>query len=120
MASGRTRDVHKEALWRRVVREQAGSGMAVRPWCLGHGLAVRDFYRWRTRLARRDAEKAATSFMPVRVVEDRASHEPGRLEIVLAGGQCVRISGRVDRQMLSDALAALASANSVASEGQAC
>jgi transposase-like protein len=126
MPSGRTRDLQKESFWRRAVREHAGSGMSVRAWCLRHGLEARDFYRWRTKLARRDEEKAATvptdhlPFVPVRVIDDRAAYEARRLEIVLAGGQCIRISGRVDRQMLGDVLAVLAAAGSADSEGQSC
>jgi hypothetical protein len=62
-------------------------------------------------LARRDAEAASMSFVPVRVTED-ALPPASPIEIVLAGGRCVRVSGPVDRQVLADVLTVL--------EGQAC
>jgi hypothetical protein len=111
MASGRTRDVQKESYWRQAVREQAGSGLAVPAWCLKHRVKVRAFYRWRSKLVRRDAENASMSFVPVRVRED-AAEQTAPIEIVLTGGQRVCIRGRVDRQALTDVLTVL--------EGQAC
>jgi hypothetical protein len=41
------------------------------------------------------------------VAEDDQHDGGGRIEIVLADGRCVRVSGSVDRQTLTDVLAAL-------------
>jgi hypothetical protein len=78
------------------------------------------FYWWRKELTRRDAEEPAAvpretqkrpvPFVPVQVVADGREDAGGGIEIVLAGGQCIRISGRVDRQALADVLAVMASA----------
>ena len=105
------RDLKKESFWRRLVREQAGSGMPVRAWCRKHRVKEVAFYWWRRELARRDAEQPV-SFVPVHVSGDHRVEEGSRIEIVLAGGRRVRIRGRVDRQVLADVLAVM--------EGQAC
>jgi transposase len=112
--AARKRDMKKESFWRRMVREQAVSGLSIRGWCRKHRLKETAFYWWRTQLARRDAQrsKSKTAFVPVRLAEDRSADTDGRIEIVLAGGRRVHIHGRVDRQMLSDVLAVL--------EGQEC
>jgi hypothetical protein len=119
--AARQRDMKKESFWRRMVRGQAGSGLSIRDWCRKHRLKETAFYWWRTQLARRAAQRSKTAFVPVRISAgatadsdpDRAFAETsGRIEIVLAGGRRLRVSGRVDRQMLSDVLAVL--------EGQGC
>jgi hypothetical protein len=44
--------------------------------------------------------------VPVRVIQDSAESAAG-LEIVLAGGPCIRVHGPVDRGLLADVLAVL-------------
>lgn len=117
MASGIRRDGKKEAFWRRLVLGHSGSGLTIRDWCGRHGVKEPAFYWWRTRLAQRDAE--APAFVPVRVVNSATATqlkhqaEPhagsGGIEIVLGGGQRIRLCGRVDRQALADVLAVLES-----------
>ena len=107
--AARQRDRKKELFWRRMVRRQAASGATVRAWCREHSVAEYSFYAWRRELAVRDAEQARSAFVPVRVAESVPTHGEGRMEIVLAGRRRVCIQGRVDRQMLSDVLAVLAS-----------
>jgi len=51
----------KELLWRRMVRQQASSGMSVRAWCRQQNINESGFYWWRRELARRDAERPPTS-----------------------------------------------------------
>jgi hypothetical protein len=47
------RDVGKERFWRRVVREQAKSGLTIRDYCSREGLSEPSFYAWRRELDRR-------------------------------------------------------------------
>jgi hypothetical protein len=101
------RDLKKERLWRRMVQGQARSGLSVRAWCLEHHLHEAGFYAWRKELARRDAERGAPAFVPVRVTEDEPAGAHGEIEIVLVSGRRVRVSGPVDRRTLSDVLAVL-------------
>lgn len=128
MAKGARRDVSKESFWRRMVDRQAASGLSVRSWCRKHDLREHSFYAWRRELGLRDAEAGRSAFVPVRVAESaptcpergRAENGEGWLEIRLGGAQCVRIQGRVDRQMLADVLAVVTSASSVEPEGRRC
>jgi hypothetical protein len=106
------RDSKKESFWRRMVREQPSSGLTVRAWCHRHQVQAASFHWWRRELSRRDREKRPASFVPVSVTEDDRSDDRGRIEIVLAGERRVRLSGRVDRQVLADVVAVL--------EGQEC
>jgi len=46
--------------------------------------------------------------VPIRVVEDEATSADGWIEIVLAEGRRIRLSGPVERQRLADVLAVLA------------
>lgn len=55
------RDPKKEALWRRLVRRQARSGMTVRAWCLDRQVKEATFHWWRRELARRDSEQAPSA-----------------------------------------------------------
>jgi transposase len=105
MALGKSRDPKKESFWRRMVRRQAGSVLSVRGWCEKHDLREATFYWWRAELGRRDAQEP--TFVPVRVTEDGAPQHEGWIEIILAGGRQVRVSGRVDRAMLADVVAVL-------------
>lgn len=105
MARGPRRDLKKEEFWRQRLGAQAGSGLSIRAWCRRHAVRESAFYWWRTRLARR---AAAAPFAPVHVVADTAALAAGRIEIVLPGERRVHVSGRVERRMLVEVLAALA------------
>ena len=118
MAKGRDRDRRLEAQWRRIIREQTGSGMNIRDFCRESHLRESAFYFWRRELERRGLDRsheeqeqpkrpsALAAFVPVRVTED-AGADPGRIEIVLHGGQRVQVIAPVDRQALADVLAVL-------------
>jgi transposase-like protein len=126
MAKSKAQDLDKEAVWRRAIRERADSGLSVRSWCHKHGLKESAFYWWRRELARRDTdrrplvrretEKQATSFVPVHVTEGAARAAGPQLEIVLTDGRCVRVTGPVNREMLTEVLDVLTSTSSLRSE----
>ena len=112
-------DAVKERKWRRVVRRWRRTGLSIRAFCRAEGIGEHLFYWWRRELARRDQHKAAAhnrvtaaakgaAFVPVRVVADQGAG----IEIVLRGGQVVRLQSGFDRQALSQALAIL--------EGRSC
>jgi transposase len=105
---GAVRDQQKERWWRRVVAGQPGSGMSVRSYCFRQGVKESAFYWWRATLARRKAPRPKAAFVPVSVVaEEPRRAEDGRIEIALPGGRQIRVSGRVDKQMLVDVLSVL-------------
>lgn len=103
----RVRESKKESFWRRMVREHLSSGLSVRAWCHRHRIQTASFYWWRRELTRRDVAKGNAAFVPMHVTRDDPADTDGRIEIVLAGERRVRVSGRVDRQMLADVLAVL-------------
>ncbi len=90
MAKGRARDLAKEAAWRRRLAGHADSGQTVRGWCRRHRVTETGFHWWRRELARRDAEAQASSFVPVRLIEDPAWNGDGQIEIELTDGRRVR------------------------------
>jgi hypothetical protein len=105
------RGVNKEAAWRGHVMAQAGGVSSVRAYCATRGLGENSFYWWRRELARRDATRSPT-FVPVTVVAQAQTPPPtgdpeGRIEIVLSGDRRVRVTGSVNRQLLSDVVSVL-------------
>ena len=114
MAKSGARDLTKEAAWRRRLVRHAGSGQTVRAWCRRHGVKEAAFHWWRRELARRDAEQAPSvrrdaevlpcSFVPVHLTDDPVRVGDGQIEIVLADGQRVRVTGTVNREMLTQVL----------------
>lgn len=119
MSNSASRVKQKESFWRRLIRDQAGSGLSIKSWCHQHGRKESAFYWWRAELARRDGSRPQGNrtnrmiarrqhaFVPVRVVEDEARGFDGRIEIIMPGGARVQVVGRVERQTLADVLAAL-------------
>jgi len=133
-----------------VVRRQAASGLTVREFCRRGGLRESTFYFWRRELLRREAvhlsgvalakpevqrgdvagRPATAAFVPVcvtggdgqAVARLDATETPGRIEIVLSGGQRVRVTAPVDRQALADVVAVLEARPSFAkaTEGEPC
>ena len=112
-------DGAKERKWRRVLGRWRRSGLSIRAFCATDGIGEHLFYWWRRQLAERDKQKpeaskkatAATkvaAFVPVRVVTDQGAG----IEIVLRGGQVVRLQSGFDRQALAQVLAVL--------EGRSC
>ena len=114
MAKSRARDLTKEAAWRRRLARHADSGQSVRAWCRRHGVKEAVFHWWRRELARRDAEQPPsvrrdaeaqpTSFVPVCLTDDPGRDGDGQIEIDLRDGRRVRVTGTVNREMLTQVL----------------
>lgn len=105
MAHGRPRDLHKEQQWRQWIRQWQHSGLSVRDFCARHALSQPTFYAWRRLLRQRDAD--ATPFVAVQVVADPPTPPNSPLEIVLAGGRCLRVTPGFDADTLRQLLAVL-------------
>jgi len=90
MARGVARIKKREALWRRVVRGHARSGMSIRAYCAKSGVKEPAFYWWRSELARRDAAKRVEAFVPVAVRPGASGHVDG-MTIELVGGRVLRL-----------------------------
>lgn len=109
----------REQFWRDVVKEFAGSGQTVRAYCAQRQLSEPSFFTWRKMLAQRDAAGAKAAgpaparptFVPVHLAGAGGGPEAGTagslIEVVLAGGRCVRVGGPVDRAALAAVVAVL-------------
>ncbi len=114
MAKSRARDLTKEAAWRRRLARHADSGQSVRAWCCRHRVKEAAFHWWRRELARRDGEQSSSvrrdaeattpSFVPVHVTDDPARNGDPQIEIELTDGRRVRVTGTVNREMLTQVL----------------
>ena len=72
------------------------------------------FHWWRRELARRDREQLpsarhntepqAASFVPVQVIDHAVQGGDQQIEIVLTDGRRVRVTGTVNREMLTEVL----------------
>src|SRR3954468_23220449 len=113
---GKRRDPARERFWRRTIRQQQQSGLAVPEFCRREGLKDGAFRWWRQELARRDRQTTpasqaepegeptdpAPAFLPVRVADLEAiSTRPAPpIEIVLNGGPTVRVPPGFDTRTL--------------------
>jgi transposase-like protein len=107
MAHGKPRDARKEQHWRRLIQQWKNSGLTVRAFCARHHITQPSFYAWRRELQERDA---ATAFVPVHVETDDQLARPisiPTIEVVLAGGQCVRVPPGFDPATLRQLLVVL-------------
>ena len=107
MTHGKPRDPRKEQQWRRLIQLWKNSGLTVRAFCARHHITQPSFYAWRRELHQRDA---ATDFVPVQVeTNDQLATVTSiaTIEVVLAGGQCVRVTPGFDPATLRQLLAVL-------------
>jgi hypothetical protein len=86
--------------WRECIAEQERSGLSVKQFCKERGVTECSFYAWRKRLRKSEAVRFA-------LVERAMLHECGTeacLELVLAGGERLRISAGIDGTTLRTVL----------------
>src|SRR5262249_18477025 len=101
-----------EEHWRLLIDQWRRSGLSVRAFCDRHDLALPSFYAWRRRLqqGQPSAQGArgpqAVTFLPVHIQPEPTDHRPP-LELVLAGGRCLRIPPGFDPNALRALLAVL-------------
>ena len=91
----------REAYWRRMLARQRQSGLSIRAFCRQEAVCAHTLYIWRRRLGRSQAVKfAVVKLHP----EPQAS---GALEVMLPGGERLRITGAIDAAALRTVLAVL-------------
>ncbi len=74
--------------WRRRIAEQETSSQPIRAFCRERGLKEPMFYSWRQRLR---AENKPVKFALIETAPGRETTTPQALELVLAGGDRMRI-----------------------------
>lgn len=121
-------DQGKDAKWRRVMEEFAGSGLSVREFCRRNAIREPSFYSWRRTLQERDREsklpglgangqfslnadarsarKPEQAFAPVAVIDQQAEWGGWlpAMEIDLDRDTQVRVDGRCPRALLESLL----------------
>ena len=123
MAQRTQRDLEKEALWRRRLADQAGSGLTIAEWCRRNAVAGSLFHFWKRTIARRGggSSEAKTGspvqtkdevvFAPVVFaappVDSARLSAHGVIEIVVAGSRVVRVGADFDVATLARVLAML-------------
>lgn len=111
-----------ERRWAPLVAEWRSSGLRASEFCRQRNVSEAAFRYWKGEIGRREKRRAkrvrargvhrprrTLKFVPVRVVPDGAAPPSPRppLEIVLAGGRALRVSGDFDPALLSKLIAAL-------------
>jgi transposase-like protein len=109
--------------WRRLIVRQQSATVPLAEFCRQVGINTRKFYYWRQRLREMDgasgacqvsssgsprpagamAQKTAASFVPVSIVNPGTATQ---LEIELANGCALRLTGEIDPGLLQAAISA--------------
>lgn len=85
----------KREYWNKLIGEQEASGQKARPFCRERGIGEHSFYQWRKRLREDQTVRFA-------VIETKApsAEMPAALELMLSGGERLRIGAGVDAATL--------------------
>lgn len=89
--------------WRERITEQQRSGVSIQQFCKEHGLAAHSFYFWRRKLRRPEAVR----FALVDHGQRPESPSDACIELILPGGEKLRIATGVDAGTLRTVLEAL-------------
>jgi hypothetical protein len=109
--------------WRRLIIRQQSASVPLTQFCRQMGINTRKFYYWRQRLREMDAATAGrqgsppesprpaggmamgagTTFMPISIVNPGTTTQ---LEIELANGCALRLTGSIDPSLLQAAISA--------------
>lgn len=103
-SKGRRNRGDREQFWRDLIQRQRHSGQSIRAFCESQGVSAPSFFSWRKRLSQ---DRPRSQFVPVQIDVESASAPPGRIEIRLNEGTCVRVEPGFDAQSLRDVLAVL-------------
>jgi transposase-like protein len=87
--------------WRKIVAEQAVSGLSIAAYCRRAKVPLASFYTWRRKL------RGTVRFAEVKIAPEPAGKTSG-IELRLPGRRCVVVRAGFDRQTLQDLLDVLA------------
>ena len=101
--------------WRRIVDDWRRSGLSARQYAQGRGISAQTLYFWSSRLGKQHSESAIATtpppkFLPVALVETAPAatrEDSSALEVVLPGGEVIRVSPGADMHHLGRVVAAL-------------
>jgi hypothetical protein len=90
--------------WRERIAEQQRSGVSIKRFCKEHALTEHSFYYWRKRLRTPQAVRFA---LVDRRLRREAQADASCIELILPGGERLRIAAGVDGATLRTVLEAL-------------
>jgi hypothetical protein len=90
----------KAEVWRDLILRQKKSGLTIQAFCQQQGVSGWSFYQWRKRLAMNPPVQFA-------LVETREASQQGAVELLLSGGDRLRITPGVDAATLRTVIAVL-------------
>lgn len=98
----------KPRYWGKLIAEQEASKQRIGPFCRERGIGEASFYYWRKRL-RKDipVRFALLETKPIATVSLDSALEPSTLELVLKGGERLRIGKQVEAATLRMVLEAV-------------
>jgi len=111
-----TRSSRTERRWRRIVEEWWRSGLSGPRYAEREGVSVGTLYRWNRRLRQQDAASAEFTppavprLLPVAIIDEVpavARESTSALEVVLPGGEVIRVAADADLSHLGRVVAAL-------------
>ena len=94
----------KDKQWAERIAEQERSGLSVKQFCKERGVSEYSFYTWRKRLAKKEPVRFA---LVERGAVRQGSATDADLELVLASGERLRISNKVNAATLRTVLEVL-------------
>jgi transposase-like protein len=92
----------RQTKWQELIRQQGQSRLSVTAFCREHGVSDQSFYNWRKRLSGSEPVRFA-------LVEDGApaTNDNAPVELILAGGDRLRIAPGIDPATLRIVLSVL-------------
>jgi hypothetical protein len=106
------------ARWRKLIKQQRESGLAVSVYCRERGISAASMFAWRRRLRPAsglsvDPQAGSPTFKPVTVVPEtlgRSAEQPdGAIELRLRGGRHLIMRRGFDHQLLAELVQAMES-----------
>jgi hypothetical protein len=98
----------KPRYWGKLIAEQEAGKQKIGPFCRERGIGEASFYYWRKRLRKNIPVRfALLETMPIATARVDCSLEPSTLELVLKGGERLRIGNQVEAATLRMVLEAV-------------
>lgn len=97
----------REQYWRRVIRDQAASGLSISAFCRQREVSPASFFSWRRRLAADGGEEAAGKFIPIELAPPESQARQPAFEVVLPNGLRVHVPPQFDADALCELLGVL-------------
>lgn len=99
--------------WQQLVSKWQTSGLSMKQFCEGHGIAPSTFWRWKDRFSAHGKASGPAVFLPVKVAATLGGYLggdnqlSGSIEILVAGKYPVRVTGNFGGAVLDSVITIL-------------